>query len=377
MYLALRDLRFARGRFLLMGAVVALIAVLGVLLSGMSTGLTDSGVSGLRALPATGFAFSADASGELFSRSTVTRAEWERWGTVSGVQAAAPFGDTLAHATVTGGAAPGTQVDLAVFGVVPGSFLDPVPESGRALGAAVADEGGVLVSQQILDDGVRVGDRLGIDRSGVVLTVVGTVGSQSYGHVAVAYAPLSTWQKIHYGLPGDLPAAARDVATAVAVRTGAGFDAAAADRDAGTHWVTKAGSYSASPGYSAESGTMKLISWFLYVISALVVGSFFTVWTVQRKPEIALLKAIGAAERYVVRDALAQAAAVLVLATALGTTVGLAVGRTLMGSAPFSLRAAPVATAALSLVALGLLGALAAVRRITAVDPLTALGADR
>lgn len=33
MFLALRDLRFARGRFALMGAVVALIAVLGVLLS--------------------------------------------------------------------------------------------------------------------------------------------------------------------------------------------------------------------------------------------------------------------------------------------------------------------------------------------------------
>ncbi|GAA2000932.1 FtsX-like permease family protein [Catenulispora subtropica] len=377
MYLALRDLRFARGRFLLMGAVVALIALLGVLLSGMSTGLTDSGVSGLRALPVNGFAFSADASGELFSRSTVTRSQWEQWSRSPGVQDAAPFGDALAHATVTAGAVPGTQVDVAVFGVVPGSFLDPAPASGRALATLPAGTDGVLVSRQVLDEGVRVGDHLGIDRSGVVLTVVGTVDTQSYGHVAVAYAPLATWQKIHYGLPGELPAAARDVATAVAAKTGAGFHAAAADHAAGTHWVTKPASYSASPGYSAESGTMKLISWFLYVISALVVGSFFTVWTVQRKPEIALLKAIGASGGYVVRDALAQAAAVLLLATAGGTAIGLAVGRTLMGSAPFSLRPAPVATAALSLVVLGLIGASVAVRRIMSVDPLTALGADR
>lgn len=42
MFLALRDLRFARGRFALMGAVVALIAVLGVLLSGLASGLADS-----------------------------------------------------------------------------------------------------------------------------------------------------------------------------------------------------------------------------------------------------------------------------------------------------------------------------------------------
>jgi len=374
MFLALRDLRFARGRFLLMGMVVTLIAVLGVLLSGMSTGLTDSGVSGLRALPASGFAFSADASGELFSRSTVTREQWQRWASAPGVREAAPFGDTLAHATVTSGSAPGKQVDLAVFGVEPGSFLAPVPTSGRAL---TAGDDGVLVSREVLDQGVRVGDKLGVERSGVVLTVVGTVGTQSYGHVATVYAPLDVWQRIRYGLPGELPAAARGVATAVAVKTGDGFDAAVADRAAGTHWVTKDASYAASPGYSAESGTMKLISWFLYVISALVVGSFFTVWTVQRKSEIALLKAIGASGRYVVRDALAQAGVVLVLATGVGTVVGLAVGRALMGSAPFSLQAAPVATASLSLVVLGLLGALAAVRRITAVDPLTALGADR
>lgn len=53
MFLALRDLRFARGRFALMGAVVALIAALGVLLSGLASGLADAGISGLRALPMT------------------------------------------------------------------------------------------------------------------------------------------------------------------------------------------------------------------------------------------------------------------------------------------------------------------------------------
>lgn len=55
-FLALRELRFARGRFTLMGAVIALISVLVVLLSGLSSGLVNDGVSGLKALPATGFA---------------------------------------------------------------------------------------------------------------------------------------------------------------------------------------------------------------------------------------------------------------------------------------------------------------------------------
>jgi putative ABC transport system permease protein len=42
MFLAVRELRFARGRFTLMGIVIALIAVLVVLLSGLSSGLVTT-----------------------------------------------------------------------------------------------------------------------------------------------------------------------------------------------------------------------------------------------------------------------------------------------------------------------------------------------
>ena len=40
MFLAVRDLRAATGRFALVGAVIGLVAMLGVLLSGLATGPT-------------------------------------------------------------------------------------------------------------------------------------------------------------------------------------------------------------------------------------------------------------------------------------------------------------------------------------------------
>lgn len=43
MFLARRELSFARGRFALMGVVIALISVLVVLLSGLSSGLVNDG----------------------------------------------------------------------------------------------------------------------------------------------------------------------------------------------------------------------------------------------------------------------------------------------------------------------------------------------
>ncbi len=370
MFLALRDLRFARGRFLLMGSVVALIAVLSVLLSGMSSGLVSDGISGLRALPATHFAFESGVTGDLFSRSVVQRPTWEGWAKVSGVTASTPYGNLLAHAT----SQRGDEVDLALFGVVPGSFLAPQPTQGSALSAG---SNGVLISPKLRDAGIRVGDTLTVDRVGTKLQVVGTVGGASFGHVGVVFAPLTVWQEVHYGLPGTVPATAYDQATAVALRLAPGTDTVAADQQLGTHTITVVTSYAASPGFTAETATMTLIRLFLYLISALVVGAFFTVWTVQRRQEIALVKALGGSRRYLLRDAAAQVLAVLVGATVVGALVGVGLGALIGRGVPFSLEAGSVLASCLLLVVLGLVGALGAVRRVTAVDPLIALGGNR
>ncbi|MFF5725340.1 ABC transporter permease [[Kitasatospora] papulosa] len=374
MFLALRDLGFARGRFALMGAVVALIAVLGVLLSGLASGLADAGISGLRALPVTHLAFDEKATSEQFSRSTVEERDWQAWSEAPGVKRAEPFGNTLANAQVTRGARKGEQVNLAVFGMAPGS-LAPAPDEGEGLEEGDA---GIVITREIADLGVRVGDVLTADRSEVRLKVVGLVDETvSYGHIGVVYTDLDTWRHLHYGLPGELPEAAGRQATAVALTLEPGADVAAVEKATGTVAETRQATFDASPGYEAESSTMALIKGFLYVISALVVGAFFTVWTVQRKPEIALMKALGAPTGYILRDALAQVVAVLVGATALGTAVGLALGSAMIGKAPFSLSAPAIATSSGLLIALGTVGAVVAVRRITAVDPLTALGATR
>ncbi|MEV6190549.1 ABC transporter permease [Streptomyces albidoflavus] len=375
MFLALRDLRFARGRFALMGAVVALIAVLGVLLSGLASGLADAGISGLRGLPVTHLAFDEKATSEQFSRSTVEREDWQAWSEASGVERAEPFRNTLVNAQVTQGTKKGEQVNLAVFGMAPNSPLAPRPTQGAGLAEGGA---GIVITGEIADLGVKVGDVLTADKSEVRLKVVGLVDETvSYGHIGIAYADLDTWRHLHYGLPGDLPEAASRKATAVALTLKAGADVAAVEKATGTRADTKESAFDASPGYTAESSTMALIKGFLYAISALVVGAFFTVWTVQRKAEIALMKALGAPTGYILRDALAQVVAVLVAATALGTAVGLALGSAMIGKAPFSLSAPAIATSSGLLIVLGTVGAVVAVRRITAVDPLTALGATR
>ncbi|NBE81018.1 ABC transporter permease [Micromonospora rubida] len=374
MFLALRELRFARWRFTLMGSVVALIAVLMVLLSGLSSGLVNDGVSGLQRLPVTAFAFDGGTKlDSAFSRSVVDNQQVARWRQQPGVREAAPFGNMLVNARSDRG----VPVDLALFGVEPNSFLAPSAGEGTGLGAP----DGIVVSRTALDAGLRVGDTVTVDRIGTPLKIVGATADQhTFGHVDVAYLPLAAWQRLHAGVgPGqELPAKAAEQATAVAIRADDTADLAAGDAAAGTTTLAKRESYGASPGYSAETSTLMLIQVFLYAISALVVGAFFTVWTISRKHELAVLRAMGAAKPYLLRDGLAQALVVLVASIAAGVAVGVALGGLMGGSGvPFALEAPAVTLASLLLVLLGLLGACAAIVRVASIDPLAALGGQR
>ena len=380
MFLSLRELVFARGRFTLMGVVIGLISILMVMLSGLSSGLVNDGVSGLKALPVTSFAFNEGTMKDnAFSRSSVDEGQVASWSKADGVENAEAMGVSIVNGTTQ----TGHQIDLTLFGVTPGGFL--TPSATAALSDAAP--GDVVLSETARDDGVAVGDTVTLDRSEVQLRVAGfPEHPATFGHVDVAYIPLTTWQYLAGGQtkPGAPTQQAIDartdrLASVVAVRAadGATVDTAAADAAAHTMTMTKTDSFNASPGYQAETMTLTMIQVFLYAICALVVGAFFAVWTIQRSRELAVMRAIGAPARFLLGDALAQAAIVLVLFTAIGVAAGLGLGAIMPSAMPFSLEVGPVATATVLTIVLGLIGAAVSVLRVTRVSPLSALGGSR
>ncbi len=251
-----------------------------------------------------------------------------------------------------------------------------------------------MVSATARDEGLDVGTVVTLDRLGTELEVVGlTEGQATFGHVDVAYLPLATWRRITSGqAPQDGPPTAEQVAavdlgsaSVVALQAVEGSGVAAGDPEvlsagdalATTTTMTLTESFNASPGYQAETLTLDMIQWFLYAIGALVVGAFFTVWTIQRSHELAVLRAMGASARYLLGDALAQAAILLVVFTLAGLGAGVALGALMPAGMPFSLETGPIAVASAVTVLLGLLGATVAVLRVVRIEPLAALGGNR
>jgi putative ABC transport system permease protein len=163
----------------------------------------------------------------------------------------------------------------------------------------------------------------------------------------------------------------------IALRTTPGTSFAAADLAAGTKTTSREEAIKAVGSYTAENGSLTLMRGLLLAVSALVVGAFFTVWTIQRSADLAVLRAIGASTFFLIRDALAQALIVLTVGGVVGTALAVGAGFLAQRSVPLVLNLGTTVTPLLTILAVGMVGAGLALRRITSVDPLTALGAAR
>ena len=376
MFIAVRDLTHAKGRFLLMGSVIGLVAFLVTILSGLSGGLIKNNISGLMQLPATHVAFEWSDS-PSYRNTMIERASWEGWAQQAGVIAAQPMGHTIFNARSEAD----RPLEIALWGLEPGSFIEPAVLNGEQLGEL---ENGVIISAGLLDDGVEIGQTIVLDRVLTELKVIGITEERNIGHMPIIYAPLPKWQEATYGPPGgappgeNLPDILFDFVSVIALQLEEGTDIEGADEKLETLTLGRQKFYEASTGYTDEVKSVSMIQWLLILISAVVVGAFFSIWTIQRTKEIGLVKALGASNGYLIRDALGQALILMLIGTGVGLGfamwAGAAISKT---TTPFMYQMDIVMTSTMLLLVAGLIGGFLSILRITSVDPIISLGQEQ
>lgn len=330
MYLGLRDIRAATGRFALVTSVVALITLLLVMLTGLTGGLADQNTSALKALGPDRYVFSAAGEPSFTSSSVATGVE-EAWQDAAGPDAdVVPLGIATTRVDARGTAEPVTLMGLPAGTPVPGG--------------------------DVPDHGLLLPESLG-----------GTADTEYMNHQPVAWADLDTWE----AMTGS---SSPTVLMVTADLSDDDWDAAA--DSTGTVATTVDDSFAALPAYQSERGSLLAIQGLLYGISALVVVAFLSVWTIQRTRDIAVLRALGASTRYVVADAAAQAAVILAVGVTAGGAAGGLLGALVAGAVPFTLSLWTFLLPPVGVFLLGMCGALVAMHRVSTVDPHLALGAS-
>lgn len=358
MFVAWRELRFARGRFVLIGAVVALISMLVGFLTGLTGGLASQNVSALLGLPGDRIVLQHSATGtSTFSQSSIPQGAIDQWEGAPGVTSVLPVGIATTRATHGG-----TTAAVSLFGLPAGG-----PASTVGALAPRADDQVGISSGAANALGVGRGDRLTIAEHVFEVTTVG--GDAWFSHTPVIALTPTAWSTIDKGVGGT------GEATLLSVSGSPDWSALA--QHTGTSAMKPFASLSSLESFRSEIGSLGLMIAMLFGISALVIGAFFTVWTMQRAGDIAVLKALGATTRALVLDTLGQALFVLLIGVGLGMTLVVTLGLLARNALPFMLNLLTTAAPAAVLILLGLLGASVALRSITRADPLSALGSNR
>lgn len=332
MFLGLREIKVAKGRFVLIAVVVGLITFLLVMLTGLTAGLGHRNISALQALAPKQVVFNKEVS--------YTNSSFQQ--TYGGV----PLG--IAQ----------TKIEVASAETVAVLALPKGVESPHGV---IGD--GLLVSEQVaLALGLKEQSQVNV--GGVDLVVDHVVPNEYYSHSPVVWADTNAWQQI----------ARTDAVGSVLL-----FDETPTSLPDEAAVTDLRGSFDGLEAYKAQRGSLQAMQGFLYVISAVVTVSFLTVWTMQRTNDIAILAALGAKPRYLFKDALGQAGIVLAVGAVLGGILSAAVGSymatALADTVPFRFTWLSILGPALAVWALGVEGAALATRRVTKVDPQLALHA--
>ena len=145
---------------------------------------------------------------------------------------------------------------------------------------------------------------------------------------------------------------------------------------AGWQAVSKDTAFNSIEGVSEQQSTVVALRWFGYIIGALVIGVFFYVLTIQKIPQIGVLKAIGASNFFVLRQLLIQVVALAVVGIGIAVPSAMLTERALAGlpqAVPIAFTNRTFVTTSAILLVTAVVGALFS-GRLGAVDPIIALG---
>jgi putative ABC transport system permease protein len=274
-------------------------------------------------------------------------------------------------------------MDVSFVGVEPGKPGEPVTVQGTGLLRKSADE--AIVDRSVAEmGGLKVGDEFvvrsaqGNEDQFYALRVVGITESQKYAIRPSVFVPILVWDKVR-PQPTVGGAEGSPVCNVAVVRLEdsgqiEAMGAALQARISGIEAVDRTTAYENTPGYSEQQSTLATQNGFALLIGMLVIGGFFQIQVLQKVSQIGMLKAIGTPNAVIGLATVLQILIITLLGIAIGSLITFGLSLAFPPNIPlvFDLRSG--LTAILTIMAIGPIGGLVAIRYSLQIEPLTALG---
>ncbi len=373
MQLALAEIRRRRGRWASIIGAIAFIVFLVLILAALADGLFIGSTGALRSSEADGLVYSADGRRSLV-RSELPIDDLSSVAAIDGVADAGALGVLLATA-----ATDGDLFDIAVIGHLPGAVGEPTTlADGRPPSPGERHVG--MADLSLRDKGIELGSFVLLTGSAQPVEVIGFVSDARYLLADTLWVTLETWESLRFEIRPETRGRG-SVAQAFPIRIAEGADletvAAAVDAALGTtETVSTDQAILSLPGVEQQASTFTAIIVVSFIVVGIVIALFFALITLEKRGQLAILKAIGSSNSLLLRGVLVQA----LIATVAGYVLGFGLSRLLAlvlpPAVPVEFLAGTARTLFLATIVMGAVGAVLSFRRIIHIDPASALGGE-
>ncbi|MBN1402630.1 MAG: ABC transporter permease [Anaerolineae bacterium] len=377
-HLAFKEIWRNRGRFLLFSLVIGLITLLILFVAALGEGLGSGNREYLEKLDADLIVYSESAELQA-AASRLDRATQRALGNVEGVRAAGPIGFASGAIPIPGA----DRLNVSLIGVEPGRPGEPPVIAGSGLTRRSGDE--AIIDRTVARvAGLQVGDLFELrsiqedEAEFFTLQVVGITDSRKYGIRPAVLAPFVTWdhirpQAVIGNREGDLSAHVMAVQLEDPAQI-ASMKALIELQVPRTEAVDRKTAWENVPGYTEQQTSLNTQRFFALLIGVLVIGGFFQIQTLQKVPQIGMLKAIGTPNPVIAVAAMIQIVIVTVSGVLIGAAAAFGLSLGFPPNIPIVFAPVSSAVAIASILAIGPIGGLVSIRYSLGVEPLRALG---
>ena len=380
-YLAFKEVWRNKGRFLLFSLVIALITTLVLFIAALAGGLSLANREYLDNLQADLLVFQEN-SDLLATASQLDNRTLNELRRLEGIKSLGPLGFGNASVTSKNYTRP---IDISLLGVEPRMLGQPDIESGASLSRRSGKE--AVIDTSLAEKlGVKPGDSItiktvqGEEDESYDLVVVGLSEQNQYLYQPSIFIPLKTWDRIKS--QGVLPSSENDLfynTIAVELENSSpeniiNYQKYISSQVRAIEVADIESSIRAIPGYSVQQVTLNTQQAFTLLIGVLVLGGFFQIQTLQKIPQIGMLKAIGTPNSSVAGSTIFQIIGITVFGVGLGVVGTFLISIGLPAEVPVLFNSDAIMIAIISLLLIGPIGGLVSVRLALKVDPLLAIG---
>ena len=358
MFLAINEIKDAKLRYSLIVGLLTLVSYLMFFLSGLAFGLIDQNRSSINHWNADTVLLSSEAN-KTIGLSNLKLSDKESLS-ADNVE---PFSQMVTVAVTEKNSNEVIKQKVSIFGVNNGSFLIPPVIQGRTFEA----KNEVVIEKSLSEkEGFAIGDTIKTASSDTELKIVGYTEKSRFNVAPVIYMNINDFQVLKYG---DNKLIDNPIINAFVVKGELkDYDSSIFQK------VSIADFINELPGYSAQILTFGLMIGFLIVISAIIIGIFMYVLTIQKTPIFGIMKAQGISNGIIGISVLSQTFLLSLVGSILGLVGTWGTSLVLPSAVPFLGNGLYYSIIFVSLIIFSLVGTLFSILAIRKIDPLKAIG---